>query len=263
MAPAPFKRVLNTIYSVGKERKRHYSVFSGRGLAISASLLQDGPMLDYRTRSGGAETVVILHGFGADSSDLFPFAAEMDAAGRYTWHFPQAPYRIRYGGSVFGSAWFPRNETEIAGALEGSYFNRLEGMDPEGLRQAGAEVLELIDSLGVDFESVVLGGFSQGAMVAVEAVAQAGRRPADLLLFSGAVIAAERWRAALSGLQPFEFLQSHGNADPILPFEGARRLLAILEDAGGEGEFLQFDGGHGIPPEIMDRVGARLQRRPQ
>ena len=220
-------------------------------------------MLDYKSRNGGAETVVILHGFGADSSDLYPLAAEMDAAGRYSWCFPQAPYRIRYGGAAFGSAWFPRNEGEIAGALEGSYFNRLEGMDPEGLRQAGAEVLELIDCLGVDFESVVLGGFSQGAMVAVEAVAQAGRRPADLLLFSGAVIAAERWRAALSGLQPFEFLQSHGNADPILPFEGARRLLAILEDAGGEGEFLQFDGGHGIPPEIMDRVGARLRKRPQ
>lgn len=220
-------------------------------------------MLDYKTRSGGAQAVVILHGFGADSSDLYPLAAEMDAAGRYTWHFPQAPYRIRYRGTAFGSAWFPRNDTEIAAALEGSYFNRLEGMDPEGLRRAGAEVLELVDSLGVDFDSVVLGGFSQGAMVAVEASVQAGRRPADLLLFSGAVIAAERWRAALSGSPPFEFFQSHGTADPILPFDGARRLLSLLEDAGGEGEFVQFDGGHGIPPEIMDRVGARLQKRRQ
>ncbi|NBB91498.1 MAG: hypothetical protein GVY23_09915 [Spirochaetes bacterium] len=220
-------------------------------------------MLDYQTRSGGAETVVILHGFGADSSDLYPLAAEMDAAGRYYWCFPRAPYRIRYGGAALGSAWFPRNEGEIAAALEGSYFDRLEGMDPEGLRQAGAAVLELIDYLGVDFEAVVLGGFSQGAMVAMEAVVQAGRRPADLLLFSGAVIAAERWRAALSRLPPFEFLQSHGTADPILPFDGARQLLAVLEDAGGEGEFLQFDGGHGIPSEIIDRAGARLQRRPR
>ncbi|MFP4566497.1 MAG: alpha/beta hydrolase [Spirochaetaceae bacterium] len=220
-------------------------------------------MLDYRTRTGGGETVVMLHGFGADSSDLYPLAAEMDGGGRYTWHFPQAPHRIRYGGSAFGSAWFPRNDTEVAAALEGGYFHRLEAMDPEGLRQAGAEVLELVGSLGVDFGSVVLGGFSQGAMVAVEAVVQAERHPADLLIFSGSIIAAERWRTALSGSAPFAFFQSHGTADPILPLDGARRLRSLLEQAGGEGEFVQFDGGHGIPPEVMGRVGARLERRRQ
>lgn len=218
-------------------------------------------MLDYRTRDGGPETVLILHGFGANSADLYPLAAEMDPQGRYTWHFPEAPYSIRYGGSVFGKAWFPRNEGQIAEALEGRYFDRLQEMDPVGLRQAGEETNRLLDTLGLPLDEVILGGFSQGAMVAVEAVVQARRAPADLLLFSGSAIAVERWGAALSATGGFGVFQSHGTMDPILPFDGAGRLRSLLVEAGCEMEFVQFDGGHSIPPEVMDRGAARLSRR--
>lgn len=217
-------------------------------------------MLDYRTRAGGPRQVIILHGFGANSADLYPLANEMDPNGVFTWHFPQAPYPISYGGSTIGRAWFPRNEEEMRGAIEGIYFHRLEQIDPEGLRQAGAEVLELARHLGADIDGLVLGGFSQGAMVAVEAFVQAGRPPADLLLYSGSVIAADRWRERLSGRPAFTFFQSHGTADAVLPFAGAMQLFSLLEEAGGEAELVQFDGGHGIPPEIMDRTAARLRR---
>lgn len=208
-----------------------------------------------------AGPVVILHGFGASSSDLYPLADELDPHGALSWYFPEAPYTIRYHGSALGKAWFPRNESEMAGAVEGIYFHRLEEMDPEGLRRAGAEVGELVESLDADWEQVILGGFSQGAMVAVEAVAQAGRPPADLLLFSGSVIALPRWSRELRALGGFRFFQSHGTTDPILPFDGARKLFSLLEEAGGEAEFLQFDGGHAIPREIIERVGRRLRQQ--
>jgi phospholipase/carboxylesterase len=231
-------------------------------------------MLDYRVREAAAPrredggrsrptAAVVLHGFGANSADLYPLADELDPEGRLSWYFPEAPYSIRYGGSPLGKAWFPRNEEQAVAAVEGMYFHGLEEMDPQGLRAAGAELIELLHSRGVAWERLILGGFSQGAMVAVEAAVQAGRPPADLLLFSGAAIAAERWQRELPKLGRFEFFQSHGTADAILPLEGARRLYSLLEEAGGEAEFLQFDGGHGIPPEITERAARRIERRLQ
>lgn len=217
-------------------------------------------MLDFRTRDGGETAVVMLHGFGANSADLFPLARELDAERRFTWYFPEAPYAIRYAGTLLGRAWFPRNEEEMAAAVGGSYFHALEDLDPEGLRAAGAEVLELTESLGRRVDSVVLGGFSQGAMVAVEAMVQAGERPRDLLLFSGSLIAAERWRRSLAGGDTLSFFQSHGTADGVLRFEGAARLRALLEEGGGAAEFVSFDAGHSIPPAVLDRVEGRLAR---
>jgi phospholipase/carboxylesterase len=219
-------------------------------------------MLEYRAREGtGGKAVIMLHGFGANGDDLYPLADEIDAARRFTWYFPEAPYDIGYGGNLLGKAWFPRNEEEIESAVEGVYFDRLEQMDPEGLRRSGEETNKLIDTLGVPPENLVLGGFSQGAMVAVEAMLQSGRAPADLLLLSASAIAVERWRTRAGHIGPFGFFQSHGTADPVLPFDGARRLLDLLQNAGGEAEFIQFDGGHMIPPEIMERMARRLVRQ--
>ncbi|MGM0673326.1 MAG: alpha/beta hydrolase [Spirochaetota bacterium] len=217
-------------------------------------------MLDYKMRPGrGSRAAVILHGFGASSADLYPLADELDGDGRLTWYFPEAPYGIRYGGAVLGKAWFPRNEQEVASAVEGSYFDRLEDMDPSDLSTAGSEIGELISEVGASFDGLVLGGFSQGAMVAVEAVCRAGRSPSELILFSGSVIAAQRWQEELAAVESFPFFQSHGTMDPILPFEGARRLFSLLEGAGHSGEFRRFDGGHEVPGEVIERVGRRLR----
>ena len=231
-------------------------------------------MLDYRVREATGPTrrddgrscpnaAVLLHGFGANSADLYPLADQLDPKRHVSWYFPEAPYTIRYGGSPLGKAWFPRDEEQITSAVQGVYFHGLEAMDPEGLRAAGREVNELLESLNVAWQGLILGGFSQGAMVAVEAAVQAGRPPADLFLLSGAAIAEERWKHELPKLGSFEFFQSHGTADVILPLGGARRLYSLLEAAGGEAEFLQFDGGHGIPPEIVERAGRRIARRLQ
>lgn len=219
-------------------------------------------MLDYKMRPGsGARAAIILHGFGASCADLYPLADEMDPEGRITWYFPEAPYSIRYGGSVLGKAWFPRNKTEITAALEGSYFHGLESMDPAELRAAGLEVVEFASEVGVSFDGLVVGGFSQGAMVAVEMLCRAGSYPAELILFSGSAIAVDRWKTELASLPSFEFFQSHGTMDPILPFEGAQHLYSVLETAGHAGEFRQFTGGHEITRELIERVSDRLQQK--
>jgi phospholipase/carboxylesterase len=53
-------------------------------------------------------------------------------------------------------------------------------------------------------------------------------------------------------------VQSHGQQDPVLPFESGQALGTLLESAGATVEFTAFPGGHGIPPAIFPSVAEQL-----
>ena len=210
-------------------------------------------MLDYRERAasaGGRGTIIMLHGFGANAADLYPLHQVVDPKARYRWIFPEAPYSSPMLGG--GQAWFPRDEETMITAITGDYFSDLTGLDPEGLRAAGAEVSELATALGVDWSRTILAGFSQGAMVSTECVAAGGIRPAGLGLFSGAVVAADRWAAGVAqraaGLPVFH---SHGTNDPILGYRAGQELAELLTKAGAELRSVSFSGGHTISEEAV------------
>jgi len=57
------------------------------------------------------------------------------------------------------------------------------------------------------------------------------------------------------------FFQSHGSGDPILGFAQALALEKELKAAGWNGALRRFEGGHGIPPEIVPELGAWLSQR--
>ncbi len=105
---------------------------------------------------------------------------------------------------------------------------------------------------------VVLGGFSQGAMVAADVALLGPRAPRCLILFSPAIAAEAEWRAARRpGLEVF---LSHGDKDRILPVSESRRLAQLLEAAGAHVELHVFDGGHTMPGEILAAASAFLER---
>lgn len=230
-------------------------------------------MLDavYRGAEDGP-TVILCHGFGADAHDLASLADVIPLSGPVRWVFPQAPFVFRTAWGA-GRAWFPRDTAGIEAFMEGPTLQSLAGMDPPGLSTAGTEVLELVASLqppAVSGESsvvappapVVLGGFSQGSMVAVEAALRMDGVPAGILVMSGNLIAADRLRetsavraAQLAGLRVAQY---HGTEDPVLPFSGARRLADLLVAAGADLHFASFPGGHGIPPQLYRDIGAEL-----
>ena len=199
----------------------------------------------------GTVAVVVLHGFGADYGDLVPLASVIDPAGSLDWHFLRAPLQLQYAGTVYGRAWFPDREDEMAQALQGDYFRDLEALDPPGLRSSGRQVREYIQRFGLGGKELFVGGFSQGAMVAAESVLHDGVTPAGLFLLSGALIAGKRTAEEARSLPGCRFFQSHGTEDLILPLAAARRLHDVLDDAGWVGQLHTFSGGHSVPEEIV------------
>jgi phospholipase/carboxylesterase len=206
-------------------------------------------------------TVVLCHGFGADAGDLAPLASELGSGEKTRWLFPQAPYQFQMPLAA-GRAWFPRDPAGLASFLSGEIFGSLAGLDPPSLRASSDELIEFMDHMGCDPAKTVVGGFSQGAMVAADAALRLPTLPAGLLLFSGSIIAADRWRAAAAEradeIRGLRVAQYHGVNDAVLPYESGRALAAVFESAGAAVDFTSFAGGHGIPGNVFGSVTKHL-----
>jgi phospholipase/carboxylesterase len=107
----------------------------------------------------------------------------------------------------------------------------------------------------------VLGGFSQGAMLALDVALRTKRRPSGLVLLSGTYIAEREWQPLMAARKGTSVFQSHGESDPILPFAIAEKLRDALGDAGLDVEFHRFGGGHAIPPAVMSSLRTWLSSR--
>lgn len=215
-------------------------------------MARDEQLDSMRYGDGTAEVaVVMLHGFGADYGDLVPLAHAIDPDGVWDWHFLRAPLQLQYAGTVYGRAWFPDREDEMLQALQGDYFRDLEALDPSGLVRSGAQVQQYVQRHELNGKTLFVGGFSQGAMVALESVLQDGAAPAGLFLLSGALIAAVRTAEAARSLPGCPFFQSHGTGDVILSFAAGERLHQALVGAGWEGQLHPFGGGHAVPEQVV------------
>ncbi len=197
---------------------------------------------------GEGPNLVLLHGYGANGKDLLGLARLL--APCYAL-FPQAPIEMhKFFPHAF--TWFPFNLEEF---LEKDPFT----LDrPPGLAEAAQQVLGALEELGLDPSQTVIGGFSQGSMVALEAVLQSQRPFKGLALFSSALLDAPHTkRLALS--RTIAFFQSHGDEDPILPLAPAQRLFEVLEEAGWQGRFFGFKGGHEINDGVLKAFQEFLQ----
>ena len=120
--------------------------------------------------------------------------------------------------------------------------------------------MALISELSIQWKlpigRFVLGGFSQGGMIATETALNLAEAPAALCILSGTILCEDRWRKLAAQRGPLRVLQSHGRQDPILPFIAAEWLRDLLRDGGLDVDFVPFDGGHTIPFEAIERLGA-------
>ena len=207
----------------------------------------------------------LLHGFGASAHDLVGVAPALGGARR--WIFPHAPAPVTVAGMSYGRAWFPRDAQSLEQALFGGYFLQLRSLVPDGLRRAADEVRRLLDDQGVDWSRLVLGGFSQGAMVGAEILRQgivdaSLPLPAALVLFSGSLVAEPWWResdASKLAQSPPAVFQSHGTADAVLAFAEGEALRDTIASLGVPVEWAPFEGRHEIPTATIG-AAARFLR---
>ena len=111
--------------------------------------------------------------------------------------------------------------------------------------ESGEAALELIDSIihnsSIDVDRIYLIGVSMGGFGTWEFTA---RRPE---LFAAAVpMAGFSDPAQIDKIKDIPFWIFHGNADKSNPVEGSRKMSKLLEQAGSQVKYSEYDGaGHG------------------
>ena len=215
-------------------------------------------------RGGGdGPVVVLLHGFGAPGDDLVSIWPALNAPRGTRFLFPEGPLSLHMGFGESRAWWMldleRRNRDLAAGRVRD-----LSREIPNGLAEARARMLALLDEaerrLGADPKQLVLGGFSQGAMLACDLVLRTDRPFAGLAILSGTLIAKEEWLPLMPKRQGLLVLQSHGSQDPLLPLFLAEQLRDLLAQAGLAVEWVGFRGVHEIPDLVLRRLGAFIRK---
>lgn len=179
--------------------------------------------------------VVMLHGRNMQAADLAPFGASLGIDAHFV--FPDAPL-----AAVPGRTWWP---VDSEARLREQGARDLHALDPAGRVEARTMLSDLCHEVA-DGKRLVLVGFSQGGMLAMDYVLHGGRVDA-LALLSSTRIAFDEWRVLLPRLSRLPMLIVHGRDDEELSFAAGEALRDAARAGGAEVTWLPFDGGHGIP----------------
>ena len=194
--------------------------------------------------------VVFLHGGGASGADLARLAEPLSAfLPTAAFAAPDAPGRFDGGGP--GRQWF-----SVAGIGADNRQQRVGEAREAFDRVVSAALAERGFSGRLD--RVAMFGFSQGAIMALDAVAS-GRWPVAAVVASSGRLPGAADPLPAAAATPVLLL--HGEDDAIVPAEESRRAATRLKAAGFAVEARVFARlGHSISGEGVEAAGTFLAR---
>ena len=191
------------------------------------------------------QLILLLHGWGSDAMALAPLAQALRSA------FPQAAVLAPDAPSAHDRGGSARQWYSIA------------GLTPELWQQRVATVLPGLQSwvraqqqrLGVGPAATALGGFSQGAILALALALQDDGIAGRVLAFGGRLVVEPQAAPRHTTVHLF-----HGADDRVLPVEIARQALAWLGELQGDATLDVAHGvGHELHPALIDCALHRLK----
>lgn len=206
----------------------------------------------------GAPAVMLFHGYGADGSDLVSLASLYQGPIKPHFYFPTGPMEVPIAPGYSGRGWFPIDIELLKAAIQGKKSQNVVSAFPKEYSQIRQVISLLIAELDIPLSKLFLGGFSQGAILALDAALHAPEKIGGLLLFSGILVNEEEWEKRISQYAGMPFFQSHGKEDSLLPFERAVALEQFLKKGGLIGHLNAFHGGHEIPHSLTPKINAFL-----
>ena len=179
-----------------------------------------------------------MHGRGADEHDLAPLLQTLDPEGELVGLLPRGPLSLPPGGRhwyVLRQVGSPDRDTFL-----------------ETFATLSSWVDGVLEENSLTADQLVLGGFSQGAVMAYSLGLAAQRpRPGAILAFSGFIPRVEGFELDLEDRADLPVSISHGSLDPIISVEFAREARALLEAAGLAVSYREDPVPHTISPGAL------------
>ena len=196
----------------------------------------------------GVAVVVLLHGRGADRTDLFSLRRFFPPA--WAVIAPDAPFPAAPWGYGPGRAWYRylgRNTPE-----PDSFTASLNAVDR--LLDAAAE------TIGCEPGRIAIGGFSQGGTVSMGYALSHPDRALSVVNFSGFLADHPSVNASPDTVRNARIFWGHGTADPAIPFELAIEGRGLLREAEADLETHDYAIGHSISQDELHDAVTWLER---
>lgn len=204
-----------------------------------------------RVPSGRPDTdempmVVVMHGRGADANDLADIAPMLDGGDGFRFLFPNAPKPWEAApGQTYGFTWF-------------------DGWPPKGtsLAESRKLLLDFIEEAATRYPTppgkIVIAGFSQGALMALDAGLRSEHPVAGVVAMSGGLF--EEDLSHLSRRKDVPVLIVHGTGDEVVPVTAARRARHLLGEYGLQPEYHEYPMEHQLSAESLETVRKFITR---
>lgn len=197
-----------------------------------------------------AGALVLFHGRGADEHDLMPLIEVLDPEQRLVGVTPRAPLSLPPGGAHW-------------------YLVERVGYPHEETFMATVELLsdwldELPDRIGVPEDKIILGGFSQGCVMAYAMALAADRAaPPALLAMVGFVPHVDGHPLDLISPDRPVVTIVHGSIDPVIDVSFGRAARDELLAAGLDVTYRETAVEHTIDPawlpDLRHQIGMTLR----
>jgi phospholipase/carboxylesterase len=212
--------------------------------------------LEVETAPSPGAAMIWMHGLGADGYDFvdIPPLLRLPESLAVRFVFPHAPMQpVTINSGMVMRAW---------------YDVHLDGPDRQpderGIRASQKQVEALIareKARGVPAARIVLGGFSQGGAMALQAGLRYPERLAGLMALSCYLPLADRVAAEVSAAnRDVPIFMAHGTGDPMIPLARARRAHEILAGLGYPVEWHEYPMPHSVCDAEIRDIGAWLTR---
>lgn len=190
-----------------------------------------------------AGALVLLHGRGADENDLYPLLDLLDPERRLLGVTPGGPLHLPPGGRH----WY---------ALGG-----IPTPDPATFLATAPRLAAFLDTLPVPMERVVLGGFSQGAVMSwAMSLGPERLRPAGVVAMSGFLPRVEGFPLDPSRLAGVPVAVAHGALDPVISSQFGAEAAETMAAAGADLLRLESPVPHMVDPAWIEPLRALVAR---
>lgn len=227
----------------------------GLGLYFfSDNVIQVGP--DYDEQSS---VVILLHGAGAQADDLVSLGKSLrqKTDPKVTFLLPEGIRR--YGSGAYG--WI--NKRLRADSMD--VFVAQVKEEREEAADYIEDIISDVHSDGVPLERIAVGGFSQGAVIAVDVLTSQGigSKIGAGLIFSGGLF---KEGDHVPDVKPTDdrsnmmLFVSYGLSDNVVKRDFSKNVVRSFRRGGHKVRFLEFDGGHTINEEAENGAIAMLKK---
>ncbi|KAM0749745.1 Phospholipase/carboxylesterase [Meredithblackwellia eburnea MCA 4105] len=207
-------------------------------------------------------TVIFSHGLGDTAAGWKPVAQALNRRfPQIRWILPTAPIQpVTLNGGYKMTSWFDIK------TLEPPTAGLPSDEDEAGMLQSVKRISDIVAAevdAGIPAERIVVGGFSQGAVVALLTGLTLERKIAGVISFSGWLALSQKAHAMQTdNARKLPILWGHGTSDQIVKFKWGELSVEKLRSLGFKNiEFNSYPGmQHSFCEEEQEHLEAWLKK---